>query len=87
VKIVRVEGEGETKCKGTKRMGQNEWDEMIGYRNACLYASSRVRSDPGQNLYPKLFGLTYFRQWMNDLDLEMLASDCSVSMDAFGAFD
>ncbi len=30
---MRVEGEGETKCKGTKRMGQNEWDEVNLGRN------------------------------------------------------
>ena len=28
---VRVEGE--TKCKGTKRMGQNQWDEVNVGRN------------------------------------------------------
>ncbi len=27
------EGEGETKCKGTKQMGQNEWDEVNVGRN------------------------------------------------------
>ncbi len=27
------EDEGETKCKGTKQMGQNEWDEVNVGRN------------------------------------------------------
>ncbi len=27
------EGEGETKCNGTKQMGQNEWDEVNVGRN------------------------------------------------------
>jgi hypothetical protein len=37
---VRVEGEGEgaTKCNGTKRMGENEWDEMIGRPSIHMFA-------------------------------------------------
>ena len=37
VQCVRMErgseGEGETKCKGTKQIGQNEWDEVNVGRN------------------------------------------------------
>ncbi len=40
------EGEGETKCKGTKQMGQNEWDEVnVGRNDRVLFINNNCSNE------------------------------------------